>query len=175
LNKARIGHSEYSIICWIVSLIPLLVILIINPPFLVVFLVISNIIIGLVAICWMPLLVAKYRLRPAIDHCKPNETTWARVTKDRIIVPQFVSKGPYGQNKGVTYKEKADIIDDGSFPVKWLNGNPCVLMYDLINTSIDLNKSVARKLMKQEHGIRSGVEGYMKAKKEKKVMFKNER
>jgi len=173
LNKIRIGNSEYSIICWIVSLVPILVILVFNPPPLVIFMVIVNIIIGLIAICWMPTLVAKYRLRPAIDKCKPDETTWCRVTKDRIVVPQFVSKGPYGRNKGVTYHEKADIIDDGSFPVKWLNGNPCVLMYDLINTSIDLNKSVARKIMKQKYGIRSGVEGYEKAKEQRRVMFKH--
>ena len=160
MNKVRFGHSEYSILCWIVSLIPLLIILVINPPVLAVFLIIGNIIIGLVAICWMPTIVAKYHLRPGIDRCGPNETTWLRITKDHIIAPQFVSKGPYGQNKGVTYGEKADIIDDGNFAVKWLNGNPGVIMYDLMNTNADLNKSVARKLMSKKFGVRSGIEGY---------------
>lgn len=172
MNRVRIGNSEYSVILWIVSIMPIIFILFMNPPLITYVFVFISILIGLFAILWMPTLVAKYRLRPAIDKTKPNETTWARVTKDRILVPQFVEKGPYGQNKGVTYKVKADIIDDGSFPIKWLNGNPCVLMYDLINVNVNLDKSVARKIMKNTFGIRSGVEGYRKAKQEGKVLFK---
>lgn len=122
------------------------------------------------SVSWLPYLVTKYHLRPGIDKCKANETTWARFTKDHIFMPQFVDKGGYGQTKGVTFKEKADVIDDGSFIVHWLNGNPCIIMYDLMNTSIDLNKSVARKLMRQKHKIRSGIEGYEKAKIEGKVI-----
>jgi len=142
-----------------------------SPPWVIIFLVIMEIIIGFASISYMPHMVAKYQLRAAIDKCKEDETTWCRVTKDRILAPQFVDKGPYGLNKGITYGDKADIIDDGSFPVKWLNGNPCVIMYDLMNTNIDLNKSVARKEMAKKFGIKSGVEGYMKARKEGKVLF----
>jgi len=184
MNKIRMGHSEYSILIWIISIFPLFIVLLIPPPlfggealivfnsyrFFIIILIIFSIIIGIFAICWMPFLIAKYRLRPQIDRCKEGETTWCRVTKDRIITSQFVDKGPYGQNKGVTYREKADIIDDGSFACKYLNGNPAVIMYDLMNTNADLNKSVARKEMKKTHGIRSGVEGYKKAKKHGKVM-----
>ena len=47
-------------------------------------------------------------------------------------------------------------------------------MYDLMNTSVDLDKSVARKKMSKEFGIRSGIEGYEKAKKQGKVLFKDE-
>jgi len=119
----------------------------------------------------MPMLISRYQLRPGIDRCKSNETTWLRITKDRMIAPQFVEKGPYGQNKGVTHKEKADIIDDGSFNVKWLNGNSGVIMYDLINTNVDLNKSVARKLMQKKYNVRNGIEGYEKAKNDGEVMF----
>uniref|UniRef100_A0A6M3M267 Uncharacterized protein n=1 Tax=viral metagenome TaxID=1070528 RepID=A0A6M3M267_9ZZZZ len=119
----------------------------------------------------MPYIIAKNQLRCAIDRCKPDETTWLRITKDHIIVPQFVDKGPYGQTKGVTYKQKADVIDDGSFPIRWLNGNPSILMYDLMNTNVDLKKSIARKKMKIRFGIRSGVEAYDKAKKEGQVLL----
>ena len=174
MNSIRFGHSEYSILCWVVSLIPLLIVFVLNPPVLVIMLIIASVIISLVAICWMPSVVAKYHLRPAIDRCKSNETTWLRITKDRIIAPQFVSKGPYGQNKGVTYGKKADIIDDGTFGVKWLNGNPSVIMYDLMNTNANLDRSVARKLMTKKFKIRSGVEGYEQARKEGKVLFKDE-
>lgn len=179
MNKIRFGHSEYSIMIWLVSVFPLIILLFIPPPFpwgfsgafdsyrwFIVILIVFSIVIGVFAICWMPYLVGKYRLRPQIDRCKEGETCWNRVTKDRIIVSQFVDKGPYGQNKGVTYKEKADIIDDGSFACKYLNGNSVVIMYDLMNVNADLNKSVARKQMMKDHGIRSGVEGYKKAKDE---------
>ena len=128
-------------------------------------------IIGVFAICWMPHLVAKYQLRPQIDKCKANETTWMRCTKDRILHSQFVDKGPYGQTKGITYKEKADVIDDGSFPIRWLNGNPAILMYDNMNTNVDLNKSVARKIMKKKYGVRSGIEAYNMAKEKKEVLY----
>ena len=172
MNKVRIGNSEYSVILWVVSIMPIVFILFMNPPLITYVFIFISIIMGLFAILWMPTLISKYSLRPAIDKAKANETTWCRVTKDRILAPQFVDKGPYGQNKGVTYKAKADIIDDGSFPIKWLNGNPCVLMYDLLNVNINLEKSVARKLMQKTYGIRSGIDGYKKAKQDKEVLFK---
>ena len=167
MNRIRIGHPEYGIITWIVGQIPLLLILFFNPPFIVTLLIFASITISVFGVTWLPHIISKNQLRPAIDKCKPGETTWCRVSKDRIIVPQFVTKGPYGQTKGVVYREKADVIDDGAFPIRWLNGNPCILMYDLMNTSIDLNKSVARKIMKKNFDIRSGIEAYEKCKKEK--------
>lgn len=183
INKIRFGHSEYSILTWIVSIFPLFLVLFITPPFVgypamesymffLRALLILSVVIGIFAICWMPHLVAKYELRPQIDKCKRNETVWNRVTKDRIILTQFVDKGPYGQNKGVTYREKADIIDDGNFACRLLNGNPAVIMYDLMNTNVDLNKSVARKKMKEEYKVDSGIDAYKKARREGKVLLK---
>jgi len=175
VNKFRMGNPEYSILIWLVSLVPLLIILFLHPPILVTILIFFSIIIGIIAITWMPYYVSKYRLRAGLDKCKENETTWCRVTKDRIIIPQFVDKGAYGVTHGITNKEKADVVDDGSFPCKWLNGNPAIVMYDGINTSVDLLKSIARKKMMKIYGIRSGVEGYVKAKKEKKVVNPDKR
>jgi len=142
-----------------------------NPPPIVMILIGMSWFFGLIGICWLSYVVAKNELRPAIDKCRSGETTWCRVTKDHIIVPQFVDKGPYGQTKGVTFKEKADQIDDGSFPLRWLNGNPAILVYDNMNTSIDLNKSVARKKMKQKHKVRTGIEAYNLAKEQKEVLY----
>jgi hypothetical protein len=153
------------------SILPLAIIMVTNPPEIIIVCVIASVVFGLIGACWMPYLITKNHLRPAIDKCGHNETTWLRITKDRIVLPQFADKGPYGQTKGVTFREKADVMDDGAFPIRWLNGNPGIIMYDMMNTNVDLNKSVARKLMKQEHGIRSGIEGYHKAKQDKKVMF----
>lgn len=169
VSKIRIGHPEISVCIWIVSIIPIVIILFLNPPWFITMLVIVSILIGMFAITWLPYYVSKYRLRPAIDKCRENETTWCRVTKDHIVVPQFVNKGAYGANHGVAYKDKADIVDDGSFPCRWLNGNPTNIMYDMCNTSIDLRKSVARKLMKKKYGIKNGVEAYKKAVEEKQI------
>lgn len=160
---------------YIISVIPLIIVIgyfnfygSILPAILVFF----SIVIGMFSVAWLPMLVSKYQLRPAIDKIKKNETTWCRVTLDRTILPQFVDKGPYGQTRGVTHKEKADVIDDGEFPCKWLNGNPAIIMYDGLNTSIDLRKSVARKQMKIKFNVRNGIEAYNKAKKGGKTVVK---
>jgi len=171
VNRVRVGQPEISIMIWIISLVPLVIILFMNPPVTVMVLIFLSVFIGVFSITWLPHYISKYRLRPCVDKCKENETTWCRVTKDRIIVPQFVDKGPYGQTKGITNREKADVIDDGNFPCRWLNGNPAIIMYDLMNTNVDLNKSVARGIMKKKFKIRSGVEGYKKALKDKECVL----
>jgi hypothetical protein len=174
MNKVRLGHNEYAVLMWILGIFPIIMMIGMGMPDTYVVLAIFSIMMTGISTSWLPYLVSKYRLRPCIDRCKENETTWCRVTKDHILVPQFVDKGPYGQTKGVTFKEKADVVDDGSFPVKWLNGNPGIIMYDLINTSVDLNKSVARKKMTERFGIRSGIEGYKKAQEDGMVIKKHE-
>lgn len=170
MNKIRFGVLEASCLLWFIGIVPLIIILLTNPPAIVMICVIASVFFTLMAVSILPYLITKYHLRPAIDKCQKDETTWCRVTKDRLVIPQFVDKGPYGQTKGVTYKAKADVIDDGNFPLHWLNGNPCILMYDLMNTSIDLNKSVARGIMRKKYGIRSGIEGYKRAEKEGRVL-----
>ena len=167
MNKIRFGNQEGSIILWFISIVPLMIIFLTSPPLIVTICIVASIIFGIFAISWMPYLISKYQLRPDIDKCMRNETTWERITKDRIITRQFVDRGPYGQTKGITHNEKADVIDDGSFPLRRMNGNPAILMYDLMNTSVDLKASVARKKMKEEFDVRSGIEGYDKAKKER--------
>ena len=171
MNKFRFGNPELTIMLWLVGFFPLVLILGMNPPMIIFVCIVASCMFTFFSACWMPYLVTKYHLRPAIDKCGANETTWCRTTKDSIIIPQFVDKGPYGQTKGVTFKEKADVMDDGSFPIRWLNGNPGIIVYDLMNTNVNLKKSVARKKMKLKFGVRSGVEGYNKAKQEGKVMF----
>ena len=171
MNKARFGSPEISILCWAVGLILMMIMIGMGMPLIYMTLMVAVMIFTLFGAAWCPYYICKYKLRPAIDRCVPGETTWLRITKDHIIVPQFVNKGSYGQTKGVTFKDKADVLDDGEFAVKWLNGNPGVIMYDLMNTNVDLNKSVARKLMKKQYNIRTGIEGYERAKKEGKRIF----
>jgi len=171
MNKIRFGNPELSVCMWFMSIVPLFLILnYYNLPLMAIFFIIISIIISLFAICWLPYLISKYHLRPGIDRYLKDETTWLRITKDHIVRPQFTDKGPYGQTKGTTYGEKADVIDDGSFPIKWMNGNSGIIMYDMLNVNINLDKNVARKQMQKKFGIRSGVEGYRNARKAGRVM-----
>ena len=170
MNKIRFGNPELSILIWFMGIMPLIMVLMVTANPIIIMCILFSIIFTMFAVAWLPYLITKNHLRAGIDKCKPNETTWIRFTKDHILMPQFVDKGPYGLTKGVTYKAKADVIDDGSFAVHWLNGNPAIIMYDLMNSSVDLRKSVARKMMSKKYNIRSGIEGYEKAKKDGKVM-----
>ena len=167
INKIRVGAPEVSICCWFVGMFLMLLMIFMGMPWFYILFTVFSIVFTLVGAAWCPWLICKYKLRPAIDRCRPGETTWLRITKDHIIAPQFVDKSSYGNTKGVTFKDKADVLDDGEFVVRWLNGNYGLLMFDLMNTNVDLYKSVARKLMKEKYGIRSGIEGYQKAKQER--------
>ena len=120
---------------------------------------------------WLPFQIRKNRLTPLLDEAYPDETVWLRFTKDKIFIPQFVRKSTFGVTKGLIYGEKADVLDDGDFPIKTLNGNPAVLQYDLINTTIDLKKSLARRFMKKRYNIENGVDGYNIARVGNKVMM----
>lgn len=127
------------------------------------------------AIIWLPYHIRKNRLTPLLDDAAPYETVWLRFTKDKIFIPQFVKKGTFGVTKGLIYGEKADILDDGDFAVKTLNGNPAVITYDLVNTTIDLKKSLGRRIMKKRYNIESGVEGYNIARTGGKVVMIEEK
>jgi hypothetical protein len=169
------GNLEIAVMTYLIGMIFFIIMVLLSMPLIFIFLLfIGNMftLMGLLWICWV---VAKNRLRPLIDKCKPNETVWFRFTKDRIFYPQTVPKGPYGQTKGIINKVYADVVDDGDFPVRAINGNPGIIMYDMMNTAVDLKKSVGRKRMRIKFNVRNGVEGYHKAKESGEVMFPHER
>lgn len=124
---------------------------------------------------WPVIQIRKNRLMPLLDEAYPDETVWLRFTKDKIFIPQFVKKSTFGVTKGLIYGEKADILDDGDFPVKTLNGNPATITFDLMNTTIDLKKSLARRFMKKRYNVESGVDGYKLARVDGKVVLLDEK
>ena len=156
----KFGHCEKSMMLWIISLMPILMMCMFGMPFFYELAAGLSVFISFFAQLWIIMHVHKYHLLPLLDEAAPNETVWLRTTKDHIFVPQFVPKGTLGNTKGLIYGEKADVLDDGDFPIKTLNGNPAIIQYDLINTSIDLRKSLARRFMKKRYNITSGVDGY---------------
>lgn len=166
----RYGHCEKGLSLWIISMVPLFFMCMFGMPF------IYKICAGLIAFIsffaqlWPIIHIHKNRLTPLLDEAHPDETVWLRFTKDHIFVPQFVPKSTLGNTKGIIYGEKADVLDDGDFPIKTLNGNSGIIVYDLINTAIDLKKSLGRRIMKKRYNITSGVDGYILARKDGKIM-----
>jgi len=167
----RYGHCEKALTVWILSLFPILIMVFLGMPFWYKLLVFISLFISFFAMIWLPFQIRKNRLTPLLDEAYPDETVWLRFTKDKIFIPQFVRKSTFGVTKGLIYGEKADVLDDGDFPIKTLNGNPAVLQYDLINTTIDLKKSLARRFMKKRYNIENGVDGYNIARVGNKVMM----
>jgi len=173
--RMRFGNLETAVSIYMVGLIFFMIMILLIMPLIYIVLMFMGIIFTLSGLLWICYLVARNKLRPLIDKCKPNETVWFRYTKDRLFIPQVVPKGPYGQTKGVINGVPADVVDDGDFPVRTLNGNPGIIVYDMMNTAVDLRKSVARKQMSKKYKIRNGIEGYQKAKESGEVMFPHER
>lgn len=167
----RFGNQEISISIFIIGSAPMLLMILYHNDILVRIFSFFSLFFMFMGIGWINYIISRNRLSPLINRASPDETVWLRFTKDRIFIPQFVRKGPYGQTKGVVFREKADVLDDGDFPVKTLNGNPGIIVYDMMNTSVDLKKSVVRKQMSDIFNIRSGREGY-KLAKEKKMVIK---
>jgi len=166
----RFGHQETSISIYIIGAAPLILVMLYHEDFLLRFLAFISLFFTLLALCWILFIISRTRVSPLINKASPDETVWLRITKDRIFIPQFVRKGPYGQTKGVVFGAKADVLDDGDFPVKTLNGNPALIMYDMMNTAVNLKKSVARKETGNIFNIKTGRDAYKLAKEKKKVI-----
>lgn len=165
----RWGNQSTSGAFLVVGMVPIALLFIIGMPFVHSMLLFVGLFFIFMGWGWINYVVSHFRLSPLIDKAAPDETVWLRYTKDRIFIPQFVPKGPYGQTKGVNYRVKADVVDDGDFPVKTLNGNPALIVYDMMNTGANLNKSVARQRWKNKHGFKNGRQAYNYAKKNKKT------
>lgn len=170
----RYGHLEKGLSLWIIGMVPLAFMIYMGMPMVYKLAGGLTIFISFFAQMWPVYQIRKNRLTPLLDDAMPHETVWLRFTKDRIFVPQFVKKSAFGVTKGVIYGEKADVLDEGDFPIKTLNGNPAVITYDMINTTIDLKKSVARRFMKKRYKVENGIDGYNTARVGGKVMIKDE-
>lgn len=167
----RFGHCEKSLCIYVMGIIPLVILVMVGMPFFYKVAVLISVFITFMSSLWLPMQIRKFRLTPLMDDAYPDETVWLRFTKDKIFIPQFVKKSTYGVTKGLIYGEKADVLDDGDFPVKTLNGNPAVIMYDMMNTTVDLKKSLARRFMKKRYNVEGGIDGYNLAMADGKVML----
>jgi hypothetical protein len=171
----RFGNREKTVLIYIVGLLPFLILIYINKiavfkegemiPFWYTLLLIMGCFIQFIAILWIIAKVSGNRTPPLMDDAGPEEVVTIRVTKDGIIVPLFAPKGRYGKAETVCYGSDADFMDTGDFPLRTIGGSPAIIVFDMLNTSMDLRRSVARKYMKKH--VENGVDGYKIWKRKK--------
>lgn len=174
----RFGNCEKGAMLYVIGLFPLIILLFINKiaifqageqvPFWYSLLMVMSMFLTFMGLIWIILSINKNRLRGLMDEIKPEEVVLLRITQDGIFIPQVAPKGTFGTAKTVIYGEDADFFDTGEFPMKTLNGNRAMLVYDLMNVSINPKRSVARKVMKKY--VSDGRDGYKLAKKANKVI-----
>jgi hypothetical protein len=116
--------------------------------------------------------VTSNKCLPNLNKNAPDETTWHRFTKDGLYLPQTVPKGPYGVTKGVMYGNKSDIINKGDFPVRAVNGNQGIIVFDMRATNCNLKHGAAWMKIFRLFKVRTGKDAYLRAEKEGKVLNK---
>ena len=176
VETMKFGQCEKSIFIFIIGLFIFALLVVINSvvrfqqgegiPFWYSLLIIMGCFIQFMSMLWLIFKVRGSRVLPQIDETLPEEAANFRVTSDGIIFSDFVNKGIYGKAETVNYGKNADYMDDGLFPMRTLNGNPAMITYDLVNTSLDLRRSIARKYMKRY--VKDGPDAY-KIWKQKKT------
>jgi len=175
--RLKFGNREKSVAIFITGLIPILLAVWIAS--MVVFregetipiwffaLLLMGVMILFVSFIWILSKIGGNRLVPLIDPTEPDEIVVFRVTKDGIIIPLIAPKGTYGKAETICYGNDADFMDTSDFPYRTINGNPAMIVFDMLNTGLDLKRSVARKYMKKH--VVNGVDGYKIAKEKGKV------
>lgn len=171
----RFGNREKAVFIYIMGLVPLLICIYINSmvvfregdriPFWYSILIIFGAFITFMGLLWIISKISVSRVSPMIDDANPEEITAIRVTKDGVIIPLFAPKGSFGKIEVLAYGEDADFMDEAEFPLRTINGNPAIIVYDMLNTALDFKRSVARKYQKRH--VENGVDGYKIWKRKK--------
>ena len=164
-----LGNQSVSVMMYMIGFIMIMIVFFLANNFLVQIFLIFGIIFTLFALIYVNYLISYNHLQVFINRIKPNEQVWLRFTSDGMFIPQLVKKGPYGQTKGVMYKQKADVIDKGDFPIRLINGNSGLIVYDRISHNINLKHASSWKKLFKKYKISSGMEAYKKAKSDKMV------
>ena len=169
----RFGNLEKGVFLFIVGMFPFWILVYINNiahfregemiPFWYSLMIIIGVFMMFMGIVWIVLKVRGTRAYIMMDEIAPDEIVILRVTQDGILVPTVAPKGMYGKAETVFYGNDADIMDDGEFRLRLINGCPVIISYDLLNMAIDLRRSLARKYMRKH--VENGPEGYKLWKK----------
>ena len=170
-----VGELEKGALFLIMGYMPVIILAVLLwIPLEILLMMFMSIIIMTFAYIYIGYQIVKNKCRPLIDKIDTDHIVWHRFTKDGVYMPQIVRKGPYGQTKGIMYGAKADIINKGDFPVKCVNGNQGIIVYDMRSTNVNLKHTVAWKKIFNREKVRSGKDAYLKAKREGQTMKKQE-
>lgn len=161
-----IGHQEVSMLIYVVGTIPFLIILGWGLPLTVNVLMIVGMLMLLFAAIWPNYLISYNKLQPLINRIRPEQDViWVRITKSGMLSFQIAKKGAYGQTKGIMHGQKADVINKGDFPIRCINGNSGILVYDMMSHNVNPKHAVAWKELFKNNKVRTGRDAYYKAKK----------
>lgn len=172
----KFGHLEKGSLLFVTGFIPFILLVIVNNlvrfsdgttiPYWYTLLIMMGCFLMFMGLFWIIANVKKSQADVPLDHTAPEEVKVFRVTRDGIILLSFAPKGATGKIETLAYGENVDFYDDGSFPLRTLDGSPAVLIFDMLNTVIDLKRTIGRKFMKK-HGA-DGVDLYKKWQNGKK-------
>ena len=164
----RFGNLEKGLFIYVIGMMPFAILIWINKiaffkegeqiPFWYSIMMIMAVFIQFMGVVWIVAKVRGNRVYVFMDEIAPDEIVLIRVTKDGIVVPTVAPKGTYGKAETLCYGDDADFMDDGAFRLRLINGVPVIIVYDLLNTAIDLRRSMARKIMSKH--VENGPEGY---------------
>lgn len=164
----RFGNLEKGLFIYVTGLMPFVILIYINKiavfkageqiPFWYSIMIIMSCFIQLMGLVWIIAKVRGTRAYVMMDDIAPDEIVDIRVTNDGIIVPTIARKGTSGKAETIHYGDNADIMDDGQFRLRLINGNPAIISFDMLNMAIDLRRSMARKKMKMH--VENGPDAY---------------
>jgi len=173
----RFGNCEKGLMITIIGMMPFVLLIIINRiivfsdgskmPFWYSLIMILGMFLMFMGQVWIIYIWRKNRLSAIADENEPGEITMFRVTRDGVGIPQRAKIGAFGTAETQIYGQDADFLIDNDFPMKCINGNSLILVYDMINVSVNPQRSVARKFMRKHAS--DGLDAYKLAKQEGKV------
>lgn len=164
----RFGNLEKGLFIYVTGLMPFVILIYINKiavfkageqiPFWYSIMIIMSCFIQLMGLVWIIAKVRGTRAYVMMDDIAPDEIVDIRVTNDGIIIPTIARKGTSGKAETIHYGDNADIMDDGQFRLRLINGNPAIISFDMLNMAIDLRRSMTRKKMKMH--VENGPDAY---------------
>ena len=173
----RFGNLEKGLFLYVSGTLPFLLLIYINKiayfkageqiPFWYSLMIIMGVFIQFMGMVWIIAKVRGTKAYVMMDETMPDEIVDIRVTNDGIIVPTIARKGTSGKAETIHYGDDADIMDDGEFRLRLINGCPAIITYDALNMAIDLRRSFARKRMSQH--VENGPDAYKHWKRLRKL------
>ena len=164
----RFGALEKGVFLFVSGMLPFGILIYVNSiaifkegemiPFWYSLMIVMGLFIMFMGLIWIVSKVRGNRAYIFTDDTAPEEIVIIRVTKDGVIVPTVAPKGTYGKAETLCYGDDADFMDDGEFRLRLINGCPAIITYDLLNTAIDLRRSMSRKIMRKH--VENGTEAY---------------